>query len=126
MPAHAPFSSGIFNAGEPRARSRPSADRCPLPLPPRPRRQLLENREVLFSGYRVPHPLEPAIQMKVQTRSENPGPVQAVEEALGSLLKEVEVMEKGFKKSFDKQTNKGAKGAKATGSDGFGDAMQIG
>ena len=92
----------------------------------RARRQLLEDTEVTFGGYRVQHPLEPSIQVKVQTRSENPGPVQAVEEALGSLLKEVEVMEKGFKKSFDKQTNKGAKGAKATGSDGFGDAMQIG
>eukprot|EP00965_Chrysotila_dentata_P195311 6176915-Pleurochrysis_carterae.AAC.3 len=40
-------------------------------------RQLLEDDQVLFSGYRVPHPLEPAIQVKIQTRSQNPGPVQA-------------------------------------------------
>ena len=41
------------------------------------RMQMLEDKEVLFSGYRVQHPLEPAIQVKVQTRSENPGSVQA-------------------------------------------------
>jgi hypothetical protein len=34
---------------------------------PLSRRQLLEDPDVLFSGYRVPHPLEPAIQLKVQT-----------------------------------------------------------
>ena len=39
-------------------------------------RQLLEDDQVLFSGYRVPHPLEPAIQVRVQTRAEKPGPVQ--------------------------------------------------
>jgi len=61
------------------------------------RMQLLEDREVLFSGYRVPHPLEPAIQVKVQTRSDNPGPVQAVEAALGSLLGELKTFEERFR-----------------------------
>merc|ERR1719460_3418262 len=49
--------------------------------------QLLEDTEVTFGGYRVQHPLEPSIQVKVQTRSENPGPTQAVDMALGTLQK---------------------------------------
>merc|ERR1712070_795039 len=52
--------------------------------------QLLDNQGVTFGGYRVQHPLEPAIQVKVQTRSENPGPVQAVDAALDDLLKELD------------------------------------
>ena len=40
------------------------------------RRQLLEDPNVLFGGYRVPHPLEPAIQIKVQTRIDGPNPAQ--------------------------------------------------
>ena len=60
-------------------------------------RQLLEDRDVLFSGYRVPHPLEPAIQVKVQTGSEIPGPTQAVEAALGSLLGELKTFEERFR-----------------------------
>jgi len=61
------------------------------------RMQLLEDRDVLFSGYRVPHPLEPAIQVKVQTGSEIPGPTQAVEAALGSLLGELKTFEERFR-----------------------------
>jgi DNA-directed RNA polymerase II subunit RPB11 len=52
---------------------------------------------VLFSGYRVPHPLEPAIQCKVQTRSDNPGPTQAVTRALDSLSHELSVFADRFK-----------------------------
>ena len=39
--------------------------------------QLLEDDNVLFGGYRVPHPLEPAIQVKVQTRQEGPSPARS-------------------------------------------------
>ena len=60
-------------------------------------RELLEDKEVLFSGYRVPHPLEPAIQLKVQTRSPNPGPVQVVDSALIALNAEL----KTFKDRFE-------------------------
>ena len=56
------------------------------------RMQLLEDREVLFSGYRVQHPLEPAIQVKVQTKSDNPGPVQAVDHALSTLSSRREIL----------------------------------
>ena len=49
-----------------------------------------------FGGYRVPHPLEPAIQVKVQTRTDNPGPVQAVDAALGDLMKELDTFSDSF------------------------------
>jgi DNA-directed RNA polymerase subunit L len=58
---------------------------------------------VTFGGYRVQHPLEPAIQVKVQTKSENPGPTQAVDQALSTLEKELEVIEKRFNEALRKQ-----------------------
>ena len=69
------------------------------------RMQLLEDKEVSFSGYRVQHPLEPAIQVKVQTKSDNPGPVKAVEDALGHLLKELGSIEKAFRHELDKKAS---------------------
>ena len=61
------------------------------------RYQLLEDDNVLFGGYRVPHPLEPAIQVKVQTRQEGPSPAQAMHSALDSLLSELNTFEERFK-----------------------------
>merc|ERR1719291_493516 len=58
--------------------------------------QLLEDEQVLFSGYRVPHPLEPAIQLKVQTRTDNPGPIQAVHTAIDSLENELKTLRERF------------------------------
>merc|ERR1712060_367557 len=58
--------------------------------------QLLEDDQVLFSGYRVPHPLEPAIQVRVQTRAEKPGPVQALQGAISNLKSELDTMESRF------------------------------
>lgn len=76
---------------------------------------------MLFGGYRVQHPLEPAIQVKVQTRSDNPGPVQAVDAALGTLQKELEVLDRSFRDACKKAGRQA--GAGATG-DGF-DPMQM-
>ena len=74
------------------------------------RMQMLEDKEVTFSGYRVQHPLEPAIQVKVQTRSENPGPVKAVEDSLGHLLKELGTIEKAFKNELELRVKSGGGG----------------
>lgn len=35
------------------------------------RMHLLKNKEVKFAGYKVPHPLEPKVEIKVQTVSDN-------------------------------------------------------
>ncbi|KAL1520438.1 hypothetical protein AB1Y20_022020 [Prymnesium parvum] len=64
------------------------------------RMQLLEDDEVIFSGYRVPHPLEPAIQLKVQTRSEQVTPVQAVQAGVQALIGELDVLRDRFDSSL--------------------------
>lgn len=71
------------------------------------RMQLLEDDQVLFSGYRVPHPLEPAIQVRVQTRSENPGPVQALKGAITNLKSELETMESRFQAAVQNMKSPG-------------------
>uniref|UniRef100_A0A0D3HYD9 DNA-directed RNA polymerase RBP11-like dimerisation domain-containing protein n=1 Tax=Emiliania huxleyi (strain CCMP1516) TaxID=280463 RepID=A0A0D3HYD9_EMIH1 len=60
---------------------------------------LLEDKEVLFSGYRVPHPLEPAIQLKVQTKSEDPGPVKAVDTAIERSVATLDKIGEAFAKA---------------------------
>jgi DNA-directed RNA polymerase subunit L len=72
----------------------------------------------------VQHPLEPAIQVKVQTKSENPGPVQAVEAALGSLQHELGVLEKSFDKELAKKGGGSTDRAGRTG--GEFDPMSLG
>ena len=72
-----------------------------------------------FSGYRVPHPLEPAIQVKVQTRSENPGPVQAVEASINTLLKELNTFEDRFRAELNRQAPRTAPPMPSGVGDGF-------
>jgi len=88
------------------------------------RMQLLEDKDVLFAGYRVQHPLEPAIQIKVQTRSENPGPVKAVEDSLGLLLKELGTIEKSFRTELETHAN-AVPGMASTGDSSY-DPMAVG
>ncbi|KAK0412339.1 hypothetical protein QR680_006154 [Steinernema hermaphroditum] len=57
--------------------------------------QLLENKEVLFAGYRVPHPLEHRVEMRVQT-TQNTTPVKAFIQALRELQEEVRSLKKQF------------------------------
>ena len=77
------------------------------------RMQLLDDPNVLFCGYRQKHPLEPAIQLKVQTRSPNPGPVQVVDSALIALNAEL----KTFKDRFETELR--AKQAESQGVPGM-------
>ena len=67
------------------------------------RMQLLQDANVLFSGYRVPHPLEPAIQLKVQTRSEKCTPAQAVLKAIGTLEEDLGALRSDFLASMETQ-----------------------
>jgi DNA-directed RNA polymerase II subunit RPB11 len=52
------------------------------------RMQLHADRHVTFAGYRIPHPLEPKLVVRVQTNGVKT-PVQAVEHALEDLRSEV-------------------------------------
>eukprot|EP01070_Trichotokara_eunicae_P008311 Trichotokara_eunicae@DN5710_c0_g1_i3.p1 len=53
------------------------------------RTQLLRDPAVLFAGYRVPHPLEHKIELRVQTQ-ESTTPTEAVVRAAGALIQEIQ------------------------------------
>jgi DNA-directed RNA polymerase II subunit RPB11 len=55
------------------------------------RMQLHADKHVLFAGYRIPHPLETRMLVRVQTTGVKT-PVQAVEHALEDLRSEVQSM----------------------------------
>jgi DNA-directed RNA polymerase subunit L len=47
--------------------------------------QLLKDQSVLFSGYRMPHPLQPHVELKVQT-SKDTTPQRAFGDAVNTLI----------------------------------------
>lgn len=49
------------------------------------RDQLLNHRSVVFAGYRMPHPLNPEIELKLQTKKEST-PAKALGDALNGLI----------------------------------------
>lgn len=59
-------------------------------------RQLLEDPDVLFSGYKMPHPLENHIIIKIQTR-DTKTPQETLHSALQDLFDEIIVLEDRFK-----------------------------
>ena len=73
-----------------------------LPLPPPPRlapagcRQLHRDKEVLFAGYKLPHPLEYRMLVKVQTRGRRT-PRDVLDAALSDLVDEFEDMKAKFR-----------------------------
>ncbi|GAX82487.1 hypothetical protein CEUSTIGMA_g9914.t1 [Chlamydomonas eustigma] len=52
------------------------------------RMQLHEDRNVIFAGYRIPHPLESKMQIMIQTNGEK-APTLAMEHALDDLRSEM-------------------------------------
>ncbi|KAL8293637.1 hypothetical protein RQP46_000338 [Phenoliferia psychrophenolica] len=59
------------------------------------RSQLLLLPYVIFSGYRVPHPLEPRVVLKVQTDGSRT-PIQAVQSACDDLIRTLASMKNQF------------------------------
>lgn len=57
---------------------------------------LLKNKEVKFAGYRVPHPLDDILEVKVQTSTEDTNKI--VKDTLRSLQKELFEMENEFER----------------------------
>ena len=64
--------------------------------PPLPNRQLMRDKKVLFAGYRMPHPLEFKLEMRVQTADEGDGPPytpqMAMDNAIQTLVSECSVI----------------------------------
>ena len=64
-----------------------------------PSRQLLKDPQVIFAGYRVPHPLEHKFVLRVQTTSDY-SPHEAFTNALTDLMSEVSLLEERLKVSI--------------------------
>ncbi|EDV21726.1 DNA-directed RNA polymerase II subunit RPB11 [Trichoplax sp. H2] len=60
------------------------------------RAQLLKDPQVIFAGYKVPHPLEYDVVIRVQTTS-NYSPEEAFSNALTDLISELNVLDDRFK-----------------------------
>ncbi|XP_025089929.1 DNA-directed RNA polymerase II subunit RPB11 [Pomacea canaliculata] len=58
--------------------------------------QLLKDPQVLFAGYKVPHPLEHKFVLRIQTTPDY-SPQEAFTNAITDLISEVSLMEERFK-----------------------------
>jgi len=59
-------------------------------------RQLRKDPQVLFTGYKNPHPLEHKIILRIQTTSDY-SPQEALTNAITDLISEVSLMEERFR-----------------------------
>mmetsp|Transcript_28819 Transcript_28819/g.49199 ORF Transcript_28819/g.49199 Transcript_28819/m.49199 type:complete len:122 (+) Transcript_28819:24-389(+) len=59
------------------------------------RMQLLRDPNVIFGGYKVPHPLENHIEVKVQT-NDNSTPNESMIACIKSLLRELDQIKESF------------------------------
>ena len=59
-------------------------------------RQLLKDPQVLFAGYKVPHPLESKFVLRIQTTPDY-SPQEAFTNAITDLISEVSLLEERFK-----------------------------
>jgi DNA-directed RNA polymerase II subunit RPB11 len=68
------------------------------------RTELLEDRSVKFAGYKIPHPLEHRIEVKVQTTGECT-PRAALLNTVNNLIFKYETLKNLFKEEYDKLDN---------------------
>lgn len=61
--------------------------------------QLLKDPNVLFAGYKIPHPLEHKFILRIQTTA-NSSPHEAFMGAIRDLISELSLFEERFKVSF--------------------------
>ncbi|CAG0884429.1 unnamed protein product [Darwinula stevensoni] len=59
--------------------------------------QLLKDPRVIFAGYKVPHPLEHKVILRIQTSSSEYTPQDALMNAITDLLSELSLLEERFK-----------------------------
>ncbi|KAJ5977821.1 hypothetical protein PENPOL_c001G04564 [Penicillium polonicum] len=64
------------------------------------RQRLLKTAHVIFAAYRVPHPLTPEFQLRVQTDGEVT-PRQAVINASEALIKDLGILSREFTKEYE-------------------------
>jgi len=64
------------------------------------RTQLLKDPQVLFAGYKIPHPLEAQFVLRVQTTPDY-SPQEAFTNAITDLISEVSLLEERFGTAFE-------------------------
>ncbi|KAF7983474.1 hypothetical protein HWV62_21772 [Athelia sp. TMB] len=88
------------------------------------RAQLLSMPQILFAGYKVPHPLHPNFQIKIQTDG-TITPAVALEQACTALIGTLSGLETKFKREFAFRDVDGA-GAGGMGMGGGEDPYGVG
>lgn len=68
--------------------------------------QLLKDPNVLFAGYKIPHPLDPTFVIRIQTTSEY-SPHEALMHAITDLLAELSLFEERFKEAIKEKKEGG-------------------
>jgi len=63
--------------------------------------ELLENNNVIFSGYRIPHPLKPYLNIKIKTKS-NTTPQKELQNSITNLQKKIKTIKTLFKTEVSK------------------------
>ena len=78
--------------------------------------EITKNKDVIFSGYRVPHPLNPRSEVRVQTVPNSITPKEALKGAATTLLAECANFQDDIKAEFNKISIEGIN----NGDDDFG------
>ncbi len=66
------------------------------------RMSLLRDKRVLFAGYRMPHPLEHKLLVKIKTRPVS-NPVEVMNDAIDGLTSEVKTLQQAFQAALQDQ-----------------------
>ncbi|OJJ81124.1 DNA-directed RNA polymerase II core subunit RPB11 [Aspergillus glaucus CBS 516.65] len=81
------------------------------------RSRLLQSSHVLFAGYKVPHPLLPKFELRVQTDGEIT-PKDAVIAACHDLVKDLGILSREFTKEYELRKMVGSTQQQQNGLDG--------
>ncbi|OWA50788.1 putative DNA-directed RNA polymerase II subunit RPB11-a [Hypsibius exemplaris] len=73
------------------------------------RAQLIKDPNVVFAGYKVPHPLENKFILRIQTTADY-APTEALNNAITDLLSELAFTEEQFREEFKDAKRKGVHG----------------
>jgi len=85
------------------------------------RAQLLSMPEILFAGYKVPHPLHPYFLIKIQTNG-TITPSESLEQACSKLIGTMSSLEAKFRREFSFKDVEGTVGGVGGAEDPYGTA----
>eukprot|EP01115_Flamella_aegyptia_P000113 TRINITY_DN1010_c0_g1_i1.p1 TRINITY_DN1010_c0_g1~~TRINITY_DN1010_c0_g1_i1.p1 ORF type:complete len:123 (+),score=12.65 TRINITY_DN1010_c0_g1_i1:86-454(+) len=69
------------------------------------RMYLIEDEDILFTGYKMPHPLTPKLIVKAQTKENGKSPKEVVVTAIDKINRDIELMTKSFQQEIIKKKN---------------------